>query len=56
MKIRLYGLGLKQNKITLKRRLTLIILIATLASLVIMSVGLTCKSTKLHRRYQSNSV
>jgi len=56
MKSRLYGLGFEQNKSTLKRRLTLLILIATLASLVLMLVGLTVKSANLHRRYQANSV
>jgi hypothetical protein len=56
MKSRLYGLGFEQNKSSLKRRLTLLILIATLASLVLMLVGLTVKSANLHRRYQANSV
>jgi hypothetical protein len=54
MKSRLYGFEL--NKSTLKRRLTLLILIATLASLVLMLLGLTVKSANLHRRYQANSV
>lgn len=56
MKSRLYGLGFEQNKSTLKRRRTLLILITTLASLVLMIVGLTVKSAKLHRHYQANSV
>lgn len=56
MKSRLYGLGFEQNKSLLKRRLTLLILIATLASLVLMLVGLTVISADLHRRYQANSV
>jgi hypothetical protein len=56
MKSRLYGLGFEQNKSTLKRRLTLLILVATLASLVLMLVGLTLKCAYLHLRYQANSV
>jgi hypothetical protein len=56
MKRRLYGLGFEQNKSTLKRRLTILILIATVASLVLMLVGLTLKSAALPLRYQANSV
>jgi hypothetical protein len=53
MKSRLYGLDFEQNKSTLKRRLTILILIATLASLVLMLVGLVLKSAALHLRYQA---
>jgi hypothetical protein len=55
-KSRLIGLGFEQNKSTLKRRLTILILIATLASLILMLTGLALKSGALHLRYQANSV
>lgn len=55
MKSRLYGLGFEHSKSTLLRRLTLLILIATLACLVALLIGLTAVSAGLHRRYQANT-
>jgi hypothetical protein len=56
MKSRLYGLGFEHNKTKILRRLTLLILIATLACLVATLIGLTAISAGLHRRYQANTV
>jgi hypothetical protein len=55
MKSRLYGLGFEHNKSKLLRRLTLLILITTLACLVALLIGLTVVSAGLHRRYQANT-
>jgi hypothetical protein len=55
MKSRLYGLGFEHNKSRLQRRLEVLILIATLACLVALLIGLTVISAGLHRRYQANT-
>lgn len=56
LKSRLYGLGFEHNKSKLLRRLTLLILIATLACLIALLIGLTVVCAGLNRRYQANTI
>jgi hypothetical protein len=55
MKSRLYGLGFEHNKSKRLRRLGVLILIATLACIIALLMGLTVVNAGLHRRYQANT-
>ena len=55
MKSRQYGLGFEQNKTLSRGRLSILILLSTLASLVLMMAGLIAQTAHWHRRYQANT-
>jgi hypothetical protein len=55
MKSRQYGLGFEHNRTIEIKRLTILILLATLASLVLILLGLTLQLAKLSGRYQANT-
>ncbi|WP_420934453.1 hypothetical protein ACOJR9_00260 [Alteromonas sp. A081] len=55
MKSTQFGLGYKQNKSVIKRRLVILILLTTLASLVAIFLGMALIVAKKHRRFQANT-
>lgn len=56
MKSHRYGLGFDINLSKLKRRISVLVLLSTLANLVATLIGWTVASANKHRRYQANSV
>jgi hypothetical protein len=56
MKSRQYGLGFEQNKSQSIRRLSVLILLTTLASMVLILTGIAVTLAKKHRNYQANSI
>ena len=56
MKSRQYGLGFEQNKSQSLRRLSVLILLTTLASMVLTLTGIAVTLAKKHRDYQANSI
>ena len=55
MKSRQYGLGFEQNKSQSTRRLSVLILLTTLANMVLTLTGIAVTLAKKHRDYQANS-
>ncbi|NDW23280.1 IS4 family transposase [Alteromonas hispanica] len=55
MKSTKFGLGYEQNKSIKKQRLTILILLTTLASLVAILLGMVLVSSNIHRRFQANT-
>lgn len=55
MKCTRFGLGYEQNKSVKKQRLTLLILLTTLASLVAILLGMVLVVSNKHRRFQANT-
>ena len=55
MKSSAFGLGFEQSQSRLLRRLTILILLATLASLILLLIGLSVIQANAHRRYQANT-
>lgn len=56
MKSQQYGLGFEQNKSQSIRRLSVLILLTTLASRVLILTGIAVTLAKKHRDYQANSI
>jgi hypothetical protein len=56
MKSRQYGLGFEQNKSQSTRRLSVLILLTTLASMVLTLTGIAVTLAKKHWDYQANSI
>jgi len=56
MKSRQYGLGLEHNKTKQINRLSILILLTTLAHWVLMNLGMMAKLANKHRQYQANSI
>ncbi len=56
MKSRQYGLGFEQNKSQSLRRLSVLILLTTLANMVLTLTGIAVTLAKKHRDYQANSI
>lgn len=56
MKSRQYGLGFEQNKSQSTRRLSVLILMTTLANMVLTLTGIAVTLAKKHRDYQANSI
>ena len=55
MKSTKFGLGYEQNKSVKKQRLTILVLLTTLASLVAILLGIILVSSNKHRRFQANT-
>ncbi len=55
MKSTKFGLGYEQNKSVKKQRLTILILLTTLALLVAILLGMVLVSSNKHRRFQANT-
>lgn len=55
MKSTRFGLGYEQNKSVKKPRLTLLVLLTTLASLVAILLGMVLVVSNKHRRFQANT-
>ena len=55
MKSTKFGLGYEQNKSVKKQRLTILVLLTTLASLVAILLGMVLVSSNKHRRFQANT-
>lgn len=55
MKSTKFGLGYEQNKSVKQQRLTILVLLATLASLVAILLGMVLVSSNKHRRFQANT-
>ena len=55
MKSTKFGLGYEQNKSVKKQRLTILVLLTTLASLVAILLGIVLVSSNKHRRFQANT-
>ena len=55
MKSTKFGLGYEQNKSVKKQRLTILVLLTTLASLVAILLGMMLVSSNKHRRFQANT-
>lgn len=55
MKSSQFGLGFEQNRSIKTRRLTVLVLVATLASMVAMLIGMAVTTAGLHRRFQANT-
>ena len=55
MKSTKFGLGYEQNKSIKKQRLTILILLTTLASLVAILLGMVLVSSNKHRQFQANT-
>lgn len=55
MKSSAFGLCFEQSQSRILRRLTIIILMVTLASLVLLLIALSVIQAKAHRRYQANT-
>jgi len=55
MKSTRYGLGYEQNKSVKQQRLTLLVLLTTLASLVAILLGMVLVTANKHRRFQANT-
>jgi len=55
MKSTKFGLGYEQNKSVKKQRLTILVLLTTLASLVAVLLGMVLVSSNKHRRFQANT-
>lgn len=56
MKSTRFGLGITQNKSTKTARLTILVLLTTLASLVATLLGMLLTVANKHRRFQANTV
>lgn len=56
MKSRQYGPGFEQNKSKITRRLSVLILLTTLANMVLTLTGIAVTLAKMHRDYQANSI
>ena len=56
IKSRLFGLGFEHHKSRCVQRITILILIATLASILANIIGLAMFMAGLHFRYQANTV
>ncbi len=56
LKSRQYGLGFEQNKSYTTRRLSVLILMSTLAHMVLMLTGMAVTLANKHRDYQANSI
>jgi hypothetical protein len=56
IKSRLFGLGFEHHKSRCVQRITILILIATLASILANIIGLAMFMAGLHLRYQANTV
>ena len=52
----MFGLGFEHHKSRCAQRITVLILIATLASILANIIGLAILMAGLHRRYQANTV
>ena len=55
MKSTRYGLGYEQNKSVKQQRLTILVLLTTLASLVAILLGMVLVTANKHRRFQANT-
>lgn len=55
MKSTKFGLGYEQNKSMKKQRLSILILLATLASLVAILLGIVLVTSNKHKRFQANT-
>lgn len=55
MKSTRFGLGFEQNKSTKLARITILVLLTTLASVVAILLGMTLVIAKKHRRFQANT-
>jgi hypothetical protein len=55
MKSSTFGLGFEQSQIKALPRLKIIILLTTLASLLLLLIGLSLIHSKAHYRYQANT-
>lgn len=55
MKSTRFGLGFEQNKSTKLVRVTILVLLATLASVVAVLLGMALVIAKKHRRFQANT-
>ena len=55
MKSTKFRLGYEQNKSVKKQRLTILVLLTTLASLVTILLGIVLVSSNKHRRFQANT-
>ncbi|MDC0602771.1 hypothetical protein OAP14_07045 [Aliiglaciecola sp.] len=55
MKSRQYGLGFEQNKSKQLHRISILILLVTLANLVLILLGLTLQSLGQQYRFQANT-
>ncbi len=55
MKNRHFGLGFTQNKSTIAKRLSVLILLSTLASIVLILTGIAVTIANKHHGYQANS-
>ena len=55
MKSRQYGLGLEHNKTKQINRLSVLVLLTTLAHWILMNLGMMAKLANKHRQYQANS-
>jgi len=55
MKSTRFGLGYEQNKSYKKQRLTLLVLLTTLASVVAILLGMMLVTSSKHRRFQANT-
>ncbi|NOU49185.1 IS4 family transposase [Pseudoalteromonas sp. JBTF-M23] len=56
MKSRRFGQGFTYNKATIQSRLSLLVLLTTLAHWFLMILGMTVKLENKHRQYQANSL
>ena len=55
MKSGQFGLGLERNRSVKLSRLSILILISTLASLIALLIGIAMKTANIHRRFQANT-
>ena len=56
MKSRRFGQGFSYNKTTAQNRLSLLVLLTTLAHWFLMILGMMAKLDNKHRQYQANSL
>ena len=56
MKSSRYGLGLDKNQTRKTKRLTILILLSTVASFLLTMIGLAAETLNLHRGFQANSI